>query len=53
MYEDLTAYLEKKKIELKNETKLALKEKNKGKTMTVTARNELVDQLLKDQGYYE
>ena len=53
MYENLTAYLGKKKIALKNQTKASLKEKNKGKAMTATVRNELVDQLLKDQGYYE
>lgn len=53
MYGNLDAYMAKKGITLKNQTKIALKEKNKGKTITATIRNELVDQLLKDQGYYE
>ena len=52
-YEKLKQYLSKKGIQVKNEKKEELKTKNKGKTLTSAARNELVDQMLKDLGYYE
>ena len=51
-YEKLKQYLDKKSIQIKTE-KEELKAKNKGKALTTTMRNELVDQMLKDLGYLE
>lgn len=52
-YEKLKQYLDKKGIQIKTAKKEELKAKNKGKTLTTTMRNELVDQMLKDLGYLE
>jgi len=53
MYEKLKTYLDKKGMKIKTDKKEELKAKNKGKSLTAAQRNEVVDQMLKDFGYYE
>jgi hypothetical protein len=40
-------------MRLKEKEKEELRQKHKGKAITATIRNELVDKMLRDQGYLE